>query len=272
MTTDTSMVARSHEENWLPILELAVEEVFEIMVGYRVKPVSKAAHAPTAEFTAMVGLAGALCGILTLSCGRKTAREVAKCMLGPEIADSEEQVSDALGEVCNMIAGNFESGSAQMKSVSQPAFDRIATLLVRRNCRVRIEGHTDNIPIHTAQFSSNWELSTSRSTEIVRLLIVRDGFIPTRLSAAGYADYHPIASNATAEGRSMNRRVDIVILGHDTVEVEPLQPSPPTPGPTGPQSSDPTSAAPSAEIKATKPSPLVDRKPVAKTESVGPSQ
>ena len=110
MSVDTSLPARAHEENWRPVLELAVEEVFEIMLGCRVKP---AATQPPAtwktEFTAMVGLAGSLCGILTFACDQPTAREVAKCMLGPEIADSEGQVSDALGEICNMIAGNFKN-------------------------------------------------------------------------------------------------------------------------------------------------------------------
>jgi len=110
--------------------------------------------------------------------------------------------------------GFFESGSAEMKSASQAAFDQIATMLRQRNYRLRIEGHTDDVPIHTARFSSNWELSTARATEIIRLLIVRDGFAPDRLSAAGYAEFHPIAPNANAEGRGMNRRVDIVILGH----------------------------------------------------------
>jgi chemotaxis protein MotB len=114
--------------------------------------------------------------------------------------------------------GFFESGSAQMKSASQAAFDRIADMLRRRECRLRIEGHTDNAPIHTSRFASNWELSTSRATEIVRLLVVRDGFAPDRLSAAGYAEYHPVTTNLTAEGRGMNRRVDIVILGHVLAE------------------------------------------------------
>ncbi|MGA9526979.1 MAG: chemotaxis protein CheX [Terriglobales bacterium] len=109
MSVDASLAVRSQEENWLPILELAVEEVFEIMLGSRVKPIAKDEHGPTAEFTAMVGLAGALCGILTFCCDRTTARELAKCMLGPEIADSEDQISDALGEICNMIAGNFKN-------------------------------------------------------------------------------------------------------------------------------------------------------------------
>jgi chemotaxis protein MotB len=111
-------------------------------------------------------------------------------------------------------AGFFESASAQMKSTSQGAFDRIASMLRDRDYRLRIEGHTDNAPIHNSQFPSNWELSTSRATEIVRLLIVREGFGPARLSAAGYAEYYPVATNLTTEGRGMNRRVDIVILGN----------------------------------------------------------
>lgn len=119
--------------------------------------------------------------------------------------------------------GFFESGSAQMKAASQAAFDRIASMLRQRDYRLRIEGHTDNAPIHTSQFPSNWELSTSRATEIVRLLIVRDGFGPDRLSAAGFAEYHPVATNLTSEGRGMNRRVDIVILGHTLAADPPAQ-------------------------------------------------
>ncbi len=109
--------------------------------------------------------------------------------------------------------GFFESGSSVMKSASQAALDRIAGLLRPRRCRLRIEGHTDNVPIHTRQFPSNWELSTARATAIVRLFIVREGFAPADLSAAGYADYHPVANNLSPQGRATNRRVDIVILG-----------------------------------------------------------
>jgi chemotaxis protein CheX len=106
MTTDISFVTRSKEEDWRPVLELAVEEVFEIMLGCRVKPVVD--HTPNPEYTAMIGLAGALCGILTISCDAKTASQLATCMLGGA-ADSGEQVSDALGEICNMVAGNFKN-------------------------------------------------------------------------------------------------------------------------------------------------------------------
>jgi chemotaxis protein MotB len=118
-----------------------------------------------------------------------------------------------------------------LKASAIPALDRIASILAFRTCRLRIEGHTDNIPIHTPQMASNWELSTARSTEMVRLLIVRYGFPPERLSAAGYAEYHPIASNETPQGRAQNRRVDIVILkervarGVETVGISAAEPS-----------------------------------------------
>jgi chemotaxis protein MotB len=108
--------------------------------------------------------------------------------------------------------GFFDSGSVSLKTSAMPALDRIASILSVRTCRLRIEGHTDNVPIHTAQIASNWELSTSRATELVRLLIQRYNFSPSRLAAAGYAEYHPIASNRTAQGRAQNRRVDVVIL------------------------------------------------------------
>ena len=111
--------------------------------------------------------------------------------------------------------GFFDSGSATLRPAAVPAVDRIASILAIRTCLIRIEGHTDNIPIHTPQMASNWELSTARATELVRLLIVRYNFSPDRLAAAGYAEYHPIASNASAQGRAQNRRVDLVILaGH----------------------------------------------------------
>jgi chemotaxis protein CheX len=108
MTTEATFAARSHEENWLPILELAVEEVFGIMLNAKVTPAKGSEHQPNSEFTAMIGLAGSLCGVLTVCCDGKTAHSVAKSMLG-DSATSDEEVSDALGEICNMIAGNFKN-------------------------------------------------------------------------------------------------------------------------------------------------------------------
>jgi chemotaxis protein MotB len=153
--------------------------------------------------------------------------------LAPEISRKEISIArEADGLVISLReAGFFESGSAQMKQASEATFDRIAESLRKRKCRIRIEGHTDNIPIHNAKFSSNWELSTSRATEIVRLLIVRDGFEARHLSAAGYAEYHPAASNNSAEGRGQNRRVDIVVLGDEVAVAGGAQgPVPSVPG------------------------------------------
>lgn len=116
--------------------------------------------------------------------------------------------------------GFFDSGSATLRASAYPALDRIAAILALRTCRLRIEGHTDNVPIHTSQIASNWELSTARSTELVRLLIERYRYSPERLSAAGYAQFHPLASNETPQGRAQNRRVDVVILTEHIVRSE----------------------------------------------------
>ncbi|MGC8549036.1 MAG: flagellar motor protein MotB [Acidobacteriaceae bacterium] len=111
-------------------------------------------------------------------------------------------------------AGFYHSGSAQPRISSIPTIAKIAQQLRPTPYALRIEGHTDNIPIHTSQYNSNWELSTARATYLTRLFIRQFQMNPARLSAAGYAQYHPIASNATAAGRAENRRVDIIVLPH----------------------------------------------------------
>jgi chemotaxis protein MotB len=108
-------------------------------------------------------------------------------------------------------AGFFDSGSALPKPETLPTLRQIAASLGPTPYDLRIEGHTDDIPIHTAQFDSNWELSSARATRIARLLIDIQAIPPERISAAGYAEFHPVASNDTAEGRAENRRVDLVV-------------------------------------------------------------
>jgi outer membrane protein OmpA-like peptidoglycan-associated protein len=108
--------------------------------------------------------------------------------------------------------GFYESGSATLRASSRDALDRLAAILEKRSESMRIEGHTDNIPIHNARFASNWELSTSRGSELIRVFVERYRMDPARLSAAEYAEFHPVAANDTAEGRARNRRVDIVVL------------------------------------------------------------
>jgi chemotaxis protein MotB len=108
--------------------------------------------------------------------------------------------------------GFFESGSATLRSSSMASLDRLADVLKPRTEMLRIEGHTDNVPIHNGEFKSNWELSTGRATELIKLFIMKYDFSPDRLAAAGFAQYHPVDSNDTPEGRAHNRRVDIVVL------------------------------------------------------------
>lgn len=115
-------------------------------------------------------------------------------------------------------AGFFASGSATPKSQTLDTLRQIASALGRTPYDLRIEGHTDNIPIHNSQFDSNWELSTARATNIARLLLELKDMPPNRLSAAGYAEFHPVAANDTAEGRAENRRVDIVVLPRSQVD------------------------------------------------------
>jgi chemotaxis protein MotB len=105
----------------------------------------------------------------------------------------------------------FDSGSASLQSEGMPLLDEIGKLLnLAPQHPITVEGNTDNQPIATAQFPSNWELSTDRATTVVRWLFGH-GVAESRLSAAGYSDLHPVTSNATAAGRAKNRRVDIVL-------------------------------------------------------------
>jgi len=107
-------------------------------------------------------------------------------------------------------AGFFDSGAAAIRPSALPVLERIAACLPESG--LRVEGHTDDVPIATAHFASNWELSSARASSIARLLVRHPNVQPQQMSVAGYAGYHPVASNATPEGRARNRRVDIVIL------------------------------------------------------------
>lgn len=109
----------------------------------------------------------------------------------------------------------FDSGSAEIKGTGKKIIDRVAEILKNvTDKQIRIEGHTDNIPIGpkiAKKFPTNWELSTARATTVVRYLIEKGGINPKILSAVGYADNMPVASNDTEEGRAKNRRIEIVL-------------------------------------------------------------
>jgi chemotaxis protein MotB len=130
---------------------------------------------------------------------------------------------DARGLTISLAeAGFFPPGSAVMPPAALGVVDRIASILRPLSYGIRVEGHTDNTPIHTAQFPSNWELSTARATFLLQYLIGASQMPPQRLSAVGYGEYRPVAANTTAEGRAANRRVDLVVIGDAAQKLEPL--------------------------------------------------
>lgn len=104
----------------------------------------------------------------------------------------------------------FDSGDARVKEATSRMFKVLTPELKKRSLEVRIEGHTDNRPISSGRFRSNWELSTARAGAVMAVILA-EGMPPDRMSIAGYAEYRPIADNGTDEGRRQNRRVDIVV-------------------------------------------------------------
>ncbi len=109
--------------------------------------------------------------------------------------------------------GFFNSGQAVLLPGAGAKIEKIGKVLSKRGLELRIEGHSDDQPIHTPQFQSNWELSTARAMAVLLLLVNDSGFDPHRISVVGYGEYRPLADNATPEGRRINRRVDMVVVG-----------------------------------------------------------
>jgi chemotaxis protein MotB len=119
--------------------------------------------------------------------------------------------------------GFFNSGQAVLLPGAGAKIEKIGKVLSKRGLELRIEGHSDDQPIHTAQFQSNWELSTARAMAVLLLLVDDSGFDPHRISVVGYGQYRPLADNTTPDGRRINRRVDMVVVGT----------APPAPYPAG---------------------------------------
>jgi chemotaxis protein MotB len=113
----------------------------------------------------------------------------------------------------------FDSGKAEIKTDNDETLDKLGNILGSLDNYIRVEGHTDNIPIHTSVYPSNWELSSARAASVVRLFI-DEGISPEKVVAVGYGEYKPVADNSTAEGRAKNRRIDIIVLSqkYDNLE------------------------------------------------------
>jgi chemotaxis protein MotB len=134
--------------------------------------------------------------------------------LGKEIAGQEIELRmTPEGFVISLHElGFFNSGEARLLPGAAGKIKKIAAILMQYGLDMRVEGHSDDVPIHNAKFGSNWDLSTARAMAVAMMLIDEDGFDSQRMSIAGYAQYHPVASNSTPEGRRANRRVDLVVV------------------------------------------------------------
>ena len=141
---------------------------------------------------------------------RKLAERINKAVGGPEgIMDArvtKEGISVTIGE--KLL---FETGMAEIEKRNNPALKVLCPILKKTVCRIRIEGHTDDVPISNKRFSSNWELSTARAVNVVKYFISEGGILPKRLSAAGYADSRPLFPNVSDHNRDINRRVEVIL-------------------------------------------------------------
>lgn len=144
------------------------------------------------------------------------AMELLEKRLKKEIDDKEVSLQMAeRGLVITFVAEVlFDSGKAQIRSEAYPVLDKVARVIREKvyDREIGIEGHTDNEPIKYSGWKSNWELSTARATSVLHYMVDNGKLDPKKLSAIGYGEYRPIASNETKEGRQKNRRVEIVII------------------------------------------------------------
>jgi chemotaxis protein MotB len=140
-------------------------------------------------------------------------KELTRALAEDVKLDRAEITRDGRGVVISLPErATFAQGSAEVTPEARALIDRVVAPIASLPNAMRIEGHTDDVPIHTARFSSNWELSTARAAAVVAFLIGERRIPPDRLSAAGYAEFHPRVPNDTPEDRARNRRIDIVVL------------------------------------------------------------
>jgi chemotaxis protein CheX len=130
--TATSPTRSKDRSAWLPILKQSIDEVFEVMLGYRLETPSEADKPEALEFTALVGLAGELCGVVIFRCSAHSAVRMTSKMLGLNVDPPEAQVWDAVGELCNVIAGNFKN---KLPGIAERCLLSIPTVVIGANCR-----------------------------------------------------------------------------------------------------------------------------------------
>jgi len=145
---------------------------------------------------------------------QKKLEEQIKNLAGSEAMQKSISIfTDERGVVIRILdKAFFDEGKADLKERARSALDGIVPVITKIENSIRIEGHTDNVPISNDEFKSNWELSARRATEVVRYFVEKHDFPPQRISAVGYAEYKPVASNDSAESRALNRRIEIIVI------------------------------------------------------------
>jgi len=143
------------------------------------------------------------------------AKKMLEERLGKEISDKQINLQMMEKGLVITVVGDllFDSGKAKIKPEAYPLLDKVSVILKENMAgyNIGIEGYTDDVPIKHSGWKSNWELSTARSLSVLHFLVNEKGISPERLSAIGFGEYRPVASNDTKEGRKLNRRVEIVI-------------------------------------------------------------
>ena len=152
-------------------------------------------------------------GTSSIEIRRELERQIKGMARTEGLEDNISIITDERGIVIRIMDKAFyDTGKADLKENARQTLDNIAPVIKDLPNDIRIEGHTDNVPISTYEFKSNWELSVRRATEVVRYLIEKGDISPKRISAAGYAEYRPVSENDTEANRALNRRIEIIVL------------------------------------------------------------
>lgn len=161
---------------------------------------------------------------LQRSASQKAQDDQLLAQLKKDLGDAEMS-QDAAGQITVTMVDRilFKSGDAALTPAGQELLLRLGAVLANADKLIEVSGHADNQPIENehSMFATNWELSTTRATNVARFLQEKVGIKPRRLKAAGYSSYRPVASNATAKGRAKNRRIELLLLP-DNMKVEKL--------------------------------------------------
>lgn len=207
-----------------PVQELnpVSEDVRRSLAPVEIIAASPAEEAPEPSFEPFSPTDVALAALIG------SASEEQRGRIMGEIQEMSEELTEAMGSLIE--AGNievkrqpywlevsinsnllFSSGSATLEPVARPALVKVARLLGRRDVRIHVEGHTDNLPINNTIYPSNWELSSGRAATVVNLF-AQSGVDPERMVAIGYGEFQPADSNVTEASRARNRRVAVIVL------------------------------------------------------------